>query len=61
VLVGAAIGTFAGNKVVRFHHSHPGNRLDEWLVNFSIDPSAPARSFSASILPALGSRRSRRP
>jgi membrane-associated phospholipid phosphatase len=36
VIIGAAIGTFAGNKVVRYHHSHPGNKLDEWLVNFSI-------------------------
>src|ERR1043166_6011496 len=38
VIMGAAIGTFAGNKVVRYHHSHPGNRLDEWLVNFSLTP-----------------------
>ena len=36
VIIGAAVGTFAGNKVVRYHHSHPGNKLDEWLVNFSI-------------------------
>ena len=36
VIIGAAIGTFAGNKVVRYHHSHPGNKLDEWLVNFSV-------------------------
>lgn len=36
VIIGAAIGTFAGNKVVRYHHSHPGNKLDEWLVNFSL-------------------------
>jgi hypothetical protein len=47
VLAGAAIGIFAGNKVVRYHHSHPGNRLDEWLVNFSISGGR----LSASLLP----------
>ena len=53
VLVGAAIGIFAGNKVVRYHHSHPGNRLDEWLVNFSLDPQVGIRSVQASVLPRL--------
>jgi membrane-associated phospholipid phosphatase len=33
VLMGAAIGTFAGTKVVRYHHSHPGNRIDKWLLH----------------------------
>jgi membrane-associated phospholipid phosphatase len=47
VIIGAAIGTFAGNKVVRYHHSHPGNKLDEWLVNFSISGG----HLSASVLP----------
>ena len=32
VVMGAAIGTFAGTKVVRYHHSHPGNRIDKWLL-----------------------------
>jgi membrane-associated phospholipid phosphatase len=32
VVLGAAIGTFSGLKVVRYHHSHPGNRLDRWLL-----------------------------
>lgn len=57
VIMGAAIGTFAGNKVVRYHQSHPGNRLDEWLVNFSITPTAAGHAWSASILPRLGPRR----
>lgn len=57
VIMGAAIGTFAGNKVVRYHHSHPGNKLDAWLVNFSITPTATGHALSASILPRLGSRR----
>jgi membrane-associated phospholipid phosphatase len=50
VIMGAAIGTFAGNKVVRYHHSHPGNRLDQWLVNFSVTPG---HALSMSILPVL--------
>jgi membrane-associated phospholipid phosphatase len=38
VIVGAAIGTFAGIKVVRYHQSHPGNRLDRWILGGSITP-----------------------
>jgi hypothetical protein len=33
VVMGAAIGTFAGTKVVRYHHSHPGNKIDKWLLH----------------------------
>jgi membrane-associated phospholipid phosphatase len=51
VIVGGAIGTFAGIKVVRYHHSHPGNRIDEWLVNFSMIPEVGIRSLSLSVLP----------
>ncbi len=36
VVLGAAIGTFAGNKVVRYHRSHPGNRIDKWLLGVSV-------------------------
>ncbi len=32
VTMGAAIGTFAGLKTVRYHHSHPGNRIDRLLL-----------------------------
>jgi hypothetical protein len=38
VLVGAAIGTFAGRKVVRWHHSHPDNRVDRWLLGAAVTP-----------------------
>jgi membrane-associated phospholipid phosphatase len=38
VLVGAAIGQFAGRKVVRYHHSHPNNSLDRWLLGMSVGP-----------------------
>ena len=32
VLGGAAIGTLLGLKVVKHHHSHPGNRIDRALL-----------------------------
>ena len=39
VVMGAAIGTFAGTKVVRYHHSHPGNRIDKWLLRPTVQKS----------------------
>ena len=39
VMMGAAIGSFAGRKIVRYHHSHPGNKLDKWLLSGSIAPN----------------------
>lgn len=38
VLGGAAIGTLLGLKVVRYHHSHPGNRIDRWLLKGQASP-----------------------
>jgi membrane-associated phospholipid phosphatase len=38
VVMGAAIGTFSGLKVVRYHHSHPNNRIDRWLLSTSVIP-----------------------
>lgn len=32
VVVGAAIGTFSGLKVVKYAYRHPQNRLDRWLL-----------------------------
>lgn len=32
VVAGAAIGSFAGWKVVRYHHTHPNNPIDRWLL-----------------------------
>jgi hypothetical protein len=36
--MGAAIGTFAGHKVVRYHHSHPDNVIDKFLLGATIVP-----------------------
>ncbi len=37
---GAAVGTIIGLKVVKFQHSHPGNRVDRALLSVNISPSA---------------------
>lgn len=39
VIAGAAIGTFVGTKVVRFHHSHPGNWLDRRFLTVGVSQS----------------------
>ena len=40
VMMGAAIGSFAGRKIVRYHHSHPDNKIDDWFLSGSISPNA---------------------
>ena len=41
VIMAAGIGTFAGNKVVRFNHrTDLGNRIDRWLLSASVVPDA---------------------
>ena len=55
VLVGAAIGTFVGQKVVRYHRTHPGNRIDRWFLAASLGP-APAgggRLLRVGLVPRL--------
>jgi len=32
VVMGAAVGTFAGQKTVRFNKTHTGNRMDRWFL-----------------------------
>jgi len=51
VILGAAIGTFAGIKVVRYHRTHPGNRIDRWLLNASWSPGDGRISLSAIPIP----------
>jgi membrane-associated phospholipid phosphatase len=56
VLMGAGIGTFAGLKVVRYHHSHPGNRLDRWMLAGSLVPTPDGgQTVRWSIIPAPAS------
>ena len=39
VLMGGAIGAFAGAKVMKFHQTRPNNSLDRWLIGGSISPN----------------------
>ena len=52
VILGAAIGTFAGMKIVRYHRNHPDNRVDRFLLNASVSPSD-LRHVSISLIPLL--------
>jgi membrane-associated phospholipid phosphatase len=55
VMMGAAIGTFAGNKVVRYHHrTNPTNKFDRWLLGASVHQSASGSysSFNWTFAPA---------
>jgi membrane-associated phospholipid phosphatase len=52
VIMGAAIGTFAGLKVVRYHRAHPDSRFDKALLDVSWNPATGHLGFS--ILPGLG-------
>lgn len=36
VVLGAAIGTFSGLKVVRYSHTHPDNKLDRFMLHTSL-------------------------
>ncbi|HET7461762.1 MAG TPA: phosphatase PAP2 family protein, partial [Longimicrobium sp.] len=39
VVVGAAVGTFSGWKVVGYTHAHPGNPLDRLLLGTRVAPA----------------------
>jgi len=43
VVVGAAIGTFGGIKVVRYSHGHSNNRIDRWLLSAQVMPAPDGR------------------
>ena len=42
VMMGGLIGTFAGLKVVKYHHTHPNNRIDRWLLGVTFAPEGDA-------------------
>lgn len=52
VSLGAAIGTFSGLKVARYHHSHPDNPIDRWLLPAAILPDPRGGLAAAWALPA---------
>ena len=49
VIMGAGIGTLTGLKVVRYHHTHPNNRIDRWLLSTTITADGPR--FGISFVP----------
>lgn len=48
VVMGAAIGVFAGLKTVRFNHTRTGNRLDRWLLGGEDDAGLQLRLSPAA-------------
>jgi membrane-associated phospholipid phosphatase len=42
VMIGGLIGTFSGIKVVKYHATHPDNRIDRWLLGVSVVPEGAA-------------------
>jgi membrane-associated phospholipid phosphatase len=54
VMMGAAIGTMAGIKVVRYSHAHPRNAIDRWLLSGSASRDASGKlSVQWSLVPLL--------
>jgi membrane-associated phospholipid phosphatase len=55
VVMGAAIGTLAGLKVVRYSHAHPNNAIDRWLLGASAKRDASGNVImSWSVFPGIG-------
>ncbi len=52
VITGAAIGTFAGIKVIRYHRIHNDKTFDRWLLNASVNPKDLTHA-SFSLVPML--------
>jgi membrane-associated phospholipid phosphatase len=51
VVLGAAIGTFSGIKVVRYSHAHPDNRIDRMILGATIVPRADGGATVAFSVP----------
>ncbi|HEY4306292.1 MAG TPA: phosphatase PAP2 family protein [Gemmatimonadaceae bacterium] len=52
VVMGAAIGTFTGRKVVQYSHGHPDNVLDRILLRVSLVPDGYGGKMVMLTLPA---------
>jgi membrane-associated phospholipid phosphatase len=52
VVLGAAIGTFSGLKVVRYSHAHPDNQLDKLILRTTIAPDGRGGAYLGLTLPA---------
>jgi membrane-associated phospholipid phosphatase len=52
VVLGAAVGTFSGLKVVRYSHTHPDNKLDRFMLHTSIATTSEGGAALMWSLPA---------
>jgi hypothetical protein len=52
VVMGAAIGTFTGRKVVQYAHGHPDNALDRIMLRVSVAPDGYGGQMVMLTLPA---------
>lgn len=52
VVLGAAIGTFSGRKVVQYAHGHPNNVVDRIILHTSLVPDGRGGTALAFSLPA---------
>lgn len=58
VVLGAAIGTFSGLKVVRYSHTHPDNKIDRFMLHTSLATMPNGQVGVLVTLPApMGGRR----
>jgi hypothetical protein len=51
VVLGAAVGTFSGLKVVRYSHNHPDNRVDKLLLRAMIQPNGKGGELAGFSIP----------
>lgn len=51
VVLGAAVGTFSGLKVVRYSHAHPDNKLDKLILGTTVVPNSYGGGTLAVSLP----------
>jgi membrane-associated phospholipid phosphatase len=52
VVLGAAVGTFSGLKVVRYSHAHPDNAVDRVILRTVIAPDGKGGGYLGFTLPA---------
>jgi membrane-associated phospholipid phosphatase len=52
VVLGAAVGTFSGLKVVRYSHAHPDNPIDKAILHATISPDGHGGGYLGFTFPA---------
>jgi membrane-associated phospholipid phosphatase len=52
VVLGAAVGTFSGLKVVRYSHAHPDNQIDKVMLHATVAPDGHGGGYLGFTFPA---------